>query len=80
VGLIITRAHRPLNPRAAALVAEAEGADLLVIGTRANPDWTGDVAGPVVHHCLGRATCPVVAVAFGSAAKIHRIAPERRDS
>ena len=27
------------------LVAEAEGADLLVIGTRANPDWTGDVAG-----------------------------------
>ena len=44
------------------LVAEAEGADLLVIGTRANPDWSGDVAGPVVHHCLSRATCPVVAV------------------
>jgi nucleotide-binding universal stress UspA family protein len=44
------------------LVAEAEGADLLVIGTRANPDWSGDIAGPVVHHCLSRATCPVVAV------------------
>jgi nucleotide-binding universal stress UspA family protein len=41
------------------LVAEAADADLLVIGTRANPDWSGDVAGPVAHHCLGRAACPV---------------------
>jgi nucleotide-binding universal stress UspA family protein len=44
------------------LVAEAADADLLVIGTRTNPDWTGDIAGPVAHHCLGRATCPVVTV------------------
>jgi nucleotide-binding universal stress UspA family protein len=45
-----------------ALVAEAVDADLLVIGTRTNPDWTGDVAGPVAHQCLSRMRCPVVAV------------------
>ena len=45
------------------LIAEAADADLLVIGTRTNPDWTtGDVAGPVAHHCLSRTTCPVVTV------------------
>jgi nucleotide-binding universal stress UspA family protein len=44
------------------LVAEAADADLLVIGTRTSPDWTGDVAGPVAHHCLSRMRCPVVAV------------------
>ena len=32
-----------------------------------------DVAGPVVHHCLGRATCPVVAVPLEAPAKIHKI-------
>jgi nucleotide-binding universal stress UspA family protein len=47
----------------AVLTAEAADADLLVIGTRTNPDWTtGDVAGPVAHHCLSRTTCPVVTV------------------
>jgi nucleotide-binding universal stress UspA family protein len=46
----------------AVLVAEAANADLLVIGARTNPDWTGDVSGPVAHHCLSRMTCPVVAV------------------
>ena len=44
------------------LVAEAADADLLVIGTRTTPDWTGDVSGPVAHHCLSHMTCPVVAV------------------
>jgi nucleotide-binding universal stress UspA family protein len=44
------------------LVAEAADADLLVIGTRTNPAWTGDVSGPVAHHVLSRMTCPVVAV------------------
>jgi nucleotide-binding universal stress UspA family protein len=44
------------------LVAEAADADLLVIGTRTNPDWSGDIAGPIAHHCLSRATCPVVTV------------------
>src|SRR5262245_16097386 len=29
---------------ASVLVAEAAGADLLVIGARTNPDWTGDVS------------------------------------
>jgi nucleotide-binding universal stress UspA family protein len=43
-------------------VAEAADADLLVIGTRTNPDWTADVSGPVAHHILSRMTCPVVAV------------------
>jgi nucleotide-binding universal stress UspA family protein len=45
------------------LIAEAADADLLVIGTRTTPpDWTGDIAGPVAHHCLSRTTCPVVTV------------------
>jgi nucleotide-binding universal stress UspA family protein len=44
------------------LVAEAADADLLVIGTRTNPDWAGDVSGPIAHHCLSRTTCPVVVV------------------
>jgi nucleotide-binding universal stress UspA family protein len=45
------------------LIAEATDADLLVIGTRTTPpDWTGDIAGPVAHHCLSRTTCPVVTV------------------
>lgn len=44
------------------LVAESVDADLLVIGTRTTPDWTGDVSGPVAHHCLSHMTCPVVAV------------------
>lgn len=44
------------------LVAEATGADLLVIGARTNPDWTGDVSGPIAHYCLSRTTCPVVTV------------------
>ena len=44
------------------LVAESADADLLVIGTRTTPDWTGDVSGPVAHHCLSHMTCPIVAV------------------
>jgi nucleotide-binding universal stress UspA family protein len=44
------------------LVAEGAGADLLVIGARTNPDWTGDVSGPIAHYCLSRTTCPVVTV------------------
>jgi nucleotide-binding universal stress UspA family protein len=45
------------------LIAEAADADLLVIGTpTTSPDWTGDVSGPVAHHCLSRTTCPVVTV------------------
>ena len=44
------------------LVAEAADANLLVIGTRTNPDWTGDVSGPIAHHCLSHTTCPVVVV------------------
>jgi nucleotide-binding universal stress UspA family protein len=44
------------------LVAEAADADLLVIGTRTNPDWTGDVSGPTAHYCVSRTTCPVVVV------------------
>jgi nucleotide-binding universal stress UspA family protein len=47
---------------ASVLVAEAIGADLLVIGARTNLDWTGDVSGPIAHYCLSRTTCPVVTV------------------
>jgi nucleotide-binding universal stress UspA family protein len=38
------------------LVAEADDADLLVIGARTNPDWTGDVSGPIAHRCLSHTT------------------------
>ena len=80
MGLIITRAHRPLNPgqrlrkRVIVSASTVSLRDDRRLAVRAI-----DVAGPVVHHCLGRATCPVVAVPLEAPAKIHKIAPERRD-
>jgi nucleotide-binding universal stress UspA family protein len=56
----------------AVLVAEAANANLLVIGTRTNPDWTGDVSGPVAHHCLSHVACPVVAVPWEESRRARR--------
>jgi nucleotide-binding universal stress UspA family protein len=54
------------------LVAEAPDADLLVIGARTNPDWTGDVSGPIAHHCLSHTTCPVVTVPLENSEHLNR--------
>ena len=46
----------------AALLAEAEGVDLLVVGSRGHGGFTGLVLGSVSHQCTHHATCPVVVV------------------
>lgn len=47
---------------AGVLIAEAEGADLLVVGTRGRGGFAGLVLGSTSHAVLGRATCPVLVV------------------
>jgi nucleotide-binding universal stress UspA family protein len=54
------------------LVAHAADADLLVIGARTNPDWTGDVSGPIAHRCLSHTTCPVVTVPLEKSTHLDR--------
>lgn len=44
------------------LLDEADGADLLVVGTRGHGAFTGMLLGSVSAHLTGRAPCPVVAV------------------
>lgn len=45
---------------AAALIAHAEDADLLVIGTRGLGGFAGMLLGSVAHQCIQHATCPVL--------------------
>ncbi len=56
------------RPPGEALVAAAEGAEMLVIGARGLGDAHGVGLGSVSRHCLRRAPCPVVIVR-GEAAK-----------
>ena len=44
------------------LLAQAEGADLLVVGTHGHGAFTGMLLGSVSAHVIGRAPCPVVVV------------------
>jgi nucleotide-binding universal stress UspA family protein len=50
---------------APALLAAADGADLLVVGSRGRSTFRTVVAGSVAQHCARRATCPVVVVRPG---------------
>jgi nucleotide-binding universal stress UspA family protein len=43
-----------------ALLGAAEGADLLVVGTRGNGGWKGLLLGSVSMQCLTHSSCPVV--------------------
>ena len=47
---------------ARALVEEAGGADLLVVGSRGLGGFKGLIMGSVSHQCTSHATCPVVIV------------------
>lgn len=47
---------------AAALLAEANGADLLVVGRRGRGSFTAALLGSVSSRCTQHATCPVAVV------------------
>lgn len=44
------------------LAAAAEGAQLLVLGSRGRGGFAGLLLGSIGHQCVGRARCPVVVV------------------
>jgi nucleotide-binding universal stress UspA family protein len=47
---------------AKALIDMAEGADLLVVGSRGHGGFVGALVGSVSHYCVSHASCPVVIV------------------
>ncbi len=49
------------NP-AQVLIDAAEGADLLVVGSRGHGGFTGALLGSVGTHCVHHARCPVVVI------------------
>jgi nucleotide-binding universal stress UspA family protein len=49
------------NP-AQVLLDAAEGADLLVVGSRGRGGFTGALLGSVSQHCANHASCPVVII------------------
>ena len=54
---VVTEGHP-----APVLVAAAEHADLLVVGSRGHGAFMGMVLGSVSEHCVSHASCPVVVV------------------
>lgn len=44
------------------LIDMAEGADLLVVGSRGHGGFVGSLIGSVSHYCVNHAGCPVVVV------------------
>ncbi|WP_327673617.1 universal stress protein [Kitasatospora sp. NBC_00458] len=64
---VVTAVHLP-GDAVRALLAEADGAGLLVLGSRGLGVVTGFLVGSVSHRVLGRAACPVVLVRRGEAA------------
>ena len=53
---------------ASALVDEAKGAEMLVIGSTGHNALAGMIRGSVSEQCIGRSTCPVVIVRFAKKA------------
>ncbi len=56
------RAHVLERSPAQALIEAAEGADLLVVGSRGHGGFTGMLLGSVSQHCVHHAPCPVLVV------------------
>jgi nucleotide-binding universal stress UspA family protein len=50
------------GPAAGALIEEAKGAQLLVVGSRGHGGFTGLLLGSVSQQCAQHAPCPVVIV------------------
>lgn len=61
-GLTRVRERLELEHPATALLAAAEGADLLVVGTRGRGGFAGLLLGSVSQRCLTHAPCPVAIV------------------
>lgn len=64
VGVIVTPVVREGQP-ADVLVAEAQNADLLVVGTRGRGGFKGLLLGSVSQQCAHHATCPLAIVPNG---------------
>lgn len=58
------RVHRHVvqGPSAAVLLDAAEGADLLVVGSRGHGEFAGMLLGSVAQHVTAHAPCPVLVV------------------
>jgi nucleotide-binding universal stress UspA family protein len=54
---------------ATVLLAAAAGADLLVLGSRGHGGFMEALLGSVSQHCVHHATCPVVVIRDGIAAR-----------
>ncbi|KIQ66393.1 hypothetical protein TR51_01835 [Kitasatospora griseola] len=59
------RQHVVQDHPAAALLAAADGAELLVVGNRGHGGFAGTLLGSVGRHCVHHARCPVVVVRTG---------------
>lgn len=55
-------AHTVSGHSAKVLIDMAEGADLLVVGSRGHGGFVGALVGSVSHYCVSHAECPVVVV------------------
>jgi nucleotide-binding universal stress UspA family protein len=58
----VRRAPLGSTPREVLAVAEEEGADLIVMGTRGLTEWGSLLMGSVAHKVLHLASCPVLVV------------------
>jgi nucleotide-binding universal stress UspA family protein len=67
-GVEVTKTAVAGHP-AASLVGAAEGADLLVVGSRGHGEFGSVLLGSVSLHCVHHAPCPVVVIRQPSAEK-----------
>ncbi|WP_203789142.1 universal stress protein [Paractinoplanes rishiriensis] len=56
------KAYLVQGPPAASLLELAEGADLLVVGSRGYGGWKGLLMGSVSTHCVTHAPCPIAVI------------------
>jgi nucleotide-binding universal stress UspA family protein len=61
-GTVEIRSRLVERPAGQALTELAEGADLLVVGSRGHGELAGTLLGSVSQHCVHHAPCPVVVI------------------